>query len=112
MVCHRKFADQRQCASRAGSWLTLLLFLTSGSAQKLLRGFAEAFGALLAFPHRRVVAAAREQRVMRPALDNDAIVQHQDLVGIDDRGQSMSNDQCRAACGQLVQARLNLVLRV
>ncbi len=45
---------------------------------------------------------------MPSALDDRTILQHQDLVGIDHRGQSMRNHQRRVSAGYLLERRLDL----
>ena len=47
---------------------------------------------------------------MIAALDDVAVVEHQDLVGIDDRRQAMGDDQGGAVGGDLGEARLDLAL--
>src|SRR6516162_494752 len=67
-------------------------------------------GLLLAGPHRGVDAATRQQLAVLAALDDAAIVEHQDLVGLDDRRQPVRDDQGRAVGGDLGEARLDLAL--
>lgn len=49
---------------------------------ELLRRFAEAFGALLAVPHRGIGRTAGEQGCVCAAFDNDSVIEHEDLIGI------------------------------
>ena len=51
----------------------------------------------LLVPHGRIDAALRQQPVMGAALDDDALVEHQDLVGADHRRQAMRDDERGAA---------------
>src|SRR5580658_6497418 len=61
-----------------GRFLTLLRLVDVGAAQRFLRriGFA------LAAPQPRVYFTAREELVMRAAFGDDALVEHEDLVGV------------------------------
>ena len=59
---------------------------------------------------RRVVAAAPEQLVVRAALDDLAVVEHDDLVGVADRREAVRDRDRRAPVGELVERLLDLVL--
>ena len=54
---------------------------------------------LLQCPHRRERTALLEQDTMGAALDDPALVEDDDLVGIDDRGQAVRNHERRALGG-------------
>ena len=47
---------------------------------------------------------------MRAALDNDAVVEHDDLVGADHRRQAVRDDEGRAAAADPVEGVLDLLL--
>ena len=55
---------------------------------------------LLAGPHLGVGAAAGEQLVVAAVLDHPALLQHQDLVGVDHGREAMRDDQ-RGAAGEI-----------
>src|SRR5690348_9794803 len=59
---------------------------------------------------RRVEAAAREQLVMRPALDDLAVLEHDDHVGVADRRESVGDDERRASLEERAQGGLDLPL--
>src|SRR5260370_6812168 len=65
---------------------------------------------LLACPHRCVMAMPGQQVEMAAALDYLAAVEHQDLVGIDDGGEPVGDDEGGAVLRDLAQARLDLAL--
>src|SRR6266545_4311715 len=67
---------------------------------------------VVSVPHKflvklRVVAPAAEQFVVRPALHDFAVLQHENLVRVPHRGQSVSNYETGAALEQLLQRMLN-----
>ena len=49
---------------------------------------------------------------MVAALDDEAVVEDDDLVGMDDRRQAVGDDQRRAVGGDAVERRLDLALGV
>src|SRR5262249_23127623 len=65
------------------------------------RVFPRAILLLIQLP---VPAADRQQLAMRAALDDLAILQHQDLIGAFDRRQPVRDDERRAAAAQRTQA--------
>ena len=58
-------------------------------------------------PERRVSAAAPQKVRMAAAFDDAAGVQHQDLVGVDDRGEAMSDNEAGMAFGDFGQRPLD-----
>src|SRR3954447_1394053 len=75
-----------------------------------LQGLARLLRLALAVPHRRIDAAAGEQRCVRAALDDDALVEHDDLVGADHRREAVRDDERRAAAADAVERVLDLLL--
>src|SRR6516225_11521824 len=71
------------------------------------RGFALC-RLLLAGPHPGVHTATQQQLPMVAALDDPTVVEHEDLVGIDDRRQPVRDDQGGAVSRNFGEARLNL----
>src|SRR4051794_7926711 len=61
----------------------------SGSGELLARLLRLA----LPVPHAGVESNFEQQFVMRAALDDDAVVEHDDLVGADDGGEPVRNDE-------------------
>src|SRR5690606_3959891 len=62
---------------------------------------------LLQPPHRGVVAVGGQQRGVRAALDDAAMVQHQDLVRMHHGGEAVGDDQGGAAAGDAVELGLD-----
>src|SRR5262249_20783463 len=62
---------------------------------------------LLSGPHRGVDAAAQEQFPMATTLHDMAAVEHENLVGVDDRRQPVRDDERRTVGGELGEARLD-----
>src|SRR5205085_10766222 len=56
-------------------------------------------GLLLAGPHTRIDAAPQQQVRVVAALDDMPAVQHHDLIGIDDRRETVGDDERRSAGG-------------
>nr|GEU28155.1 hypothetical protein [Tanacetum cinerariifolium] len=56
-------------------------------------------------------AIGRQQRVVRAALHDAAMVEHQDLLGVGHRGQAVRDHQRRAAFRDFLQLRLDRLLR-
>ena len=79
---------------------------------RLRERLARLFHLLLLGPHCSVAALWRKQLRVRPALDNTARLEHKDLVGVDDRGEAMGNDDGGSPGRNFAQARLNLLLGV
>src|ERR1700691_218715 len=50
----------------------------------------------LAAPHRGIDSAPRQKLLMGPALGNNAVVEHQNLVGVDHGRKAMGSHNCRA----------------
>src|SRR5579883_1628200 len=65
---------------------------------------------LLPRPHGGIDAALRQERCVIAPLDNAAIVENEDLVGVDDGREAMGDDERGAVRGNLVEARLDLAL--
>src|SRR5689334_3822080 len=65
------------------------------------------FQAMLARVEIPVAAMLLEERFMRPALDNPATLNHQDLIGAADGRKPVSDHKRRAALHQVAQAFLN-----
>src|SRR5690348_4221271 len=67
--------------------------------QEILARVDEAIslGAVLLVVQLAIATAESEQFAMRPALDDDAIVEHKNLVGALDRRKPMRNDERRSA---------------
>src|SRR5229473_2816047 len=59
---------------------------------------------------RRVEAAFRQQLVVRALLDDPAVLQHDDQVGIPNRRQAVGDDEGRPAGEQELQRALDLAL--
>src|SRR5206468_9378124 len=64
----------------------------------------------LALPEFGVQSALVEQLLVRAALRDPALVQHDTLVGIDDGGQAVGDHVRRAALRSLVERLLELLL--
>src|SRR5581483_8237556 len=58
----------------------------------------------------RVEAADGQQLVVGALLDDASALQHDDLIGITDRGQAMGDDQARTALEQYLEGLLDLLL--
>ena len=54
-----------------------------------------------------VAALLLEQRHMRTHLDNPPMIEHDDLVGIDNRAQAVGDHETRASFHQAIQGVLN-----
>ena len=67
---------------------------------------------LLPLPHLRIQAIRRQQLLMRPALDDPAVIQHQDLLRIGHRRQAVRDHQRGAVLRNLLQLRLDRLLRL
>ena len=80
--------------------------LLAGERQFLARhlGFA------LAVPHAGIETVAGEQRMVSATLHDLAPIQHDDLVGADDGGKPMRDDQCGAIFRDPFERILNLLL--
>ena len=65
---------------------------------------------LLQPPHPRVDAVRGKQRGMRAPLDDAAVVEHEDLVGVDDRRQPVRDGQRRAVARDQPQLGLDRLL--
>ena len=61
----------------------------------------------LQVPQLRVQAVALQQCLVAAALDDAALVHHDDLVGVHDGGQPVRDDQRRAAFARCGPARLD-----
>ena len=72
-----------------------------------LQNLARRRGFLLLVPHRRILSAAREQFAVPAALDDLAMVEHQNLVGIDHGRQPMGDDERGAAAGTAGECALD-----
>ena len=64
----------------------------------------------LAAPHRGINSAPRQKLLMRAALGDDALVEHQNLVGVDHGRQAMGDHDRRASAGDALQRRLDVAL--
>lgn len=58
-------------------------------------------------PHRCIDFAVCQQFAVGATLDNLTVCHDQNLISIDNRGQSMRDDQCGAALAELFQIGLN-----
>src|SRR5262245_39772298 len=67
---------------------------------------------LLALPHGRILAGAGQQVAMPAALGDAAVLQHDDLVGVDHGGEAVGDDERRAVGRDLAQALLDFLLGV
>lgn len=67
-------------------------------------------GLELLVPHLSILATEAQQLCVRASLDDRALLEHDDLVGVDDGREAMRDDERRAALGDLVQGRLNAML--
>src|SRR4051794_29722915 len=66
--------------------------------------FAGGFGLALAVPHARVKSVARQEALMGAALDDLALIEHDDLVGADDRREPMRDHQRGAISGNPLES--------
>jgi len=57
-----------------------------------------------------VVAAARQQLVMRPLLHDAPVIQHKDAIRAFHRGEAMGDHDGGTACQRLIKSLLNLRL--
>src|SRR5262249_7361272 len=94
--------NQRWVAVRCA----LLLFPDSGKFLTRLFGFT------LTIPHAGIETGHGKQRVMRPALDDLALVKHDNLVNADDSGESMPNHQCGPVARHALKRILNFFFRM
>ena len=76
----------------------------------MAKGFARGIGGALTFPHRVVEAVQLHQLGMFTALGDDAILQHQNLIGADHGGQPVGDDQRRAVLRDIIERGLNFAL--
>src|SRR5579871_5498520 len=90
--------DRRRIAVGCGALVLLL------DERELL---ARRLGLALAVPHAGIEAAAQEELLMRSALDDDAVVEHQDLVGAHDGRKPMRDHQRGAVLRHLVERVLD-----
>ena len=60
-------------------------------------------GSLLRAPQRRVTIVMFQQRLMRPPLDDYAMIKHHDFVGVHNRRKAMCNNKCRVSSGNVLQ---------
>ncbi len=61
-------------------------------------------------PQPGVASVAGQQIFVRPLLDHASVIEHQDEIGVADRGETVGDDQVRAACEQRRQRFLHLPL--
>ena len=57
-----------------------------------------------------VATALRQERVMRTALHDLALLEHKNLIGTGDRAQAVRNHKCRPASAQTAQTFLDQLL--
>src|SRR5690606_7317829 len=69
-------------------------------------------GRALTVPHRGIQPVRGEQRLMRAALDDAAVIDHDNLVGIDDRREPVRDDERGAVARDSVESDLDLPLGV
>src|SRR5262249_15854190 len=84
----------------------LLLFPVSGKFLTRL------FGITLTIPHAGIETGHGKQRVMRPALDDLALVKHDNLVNADDSRESMRDHQCGPVARHALKRILNFFFRM
>jgi hypothetical protein len=53
------------------------------------------------------VAAAGQQLMIAALLDHAAVLEHEDLIGVDDGRQPVRDDQCPASGGQPPERRFD-----
>src|SRR5829696_1867529 len=75
-----------------------------------LERLARLLGLELAVPHGGEHAPAPEEFRVRAALDDDALVEHDDLVGADHRREAVRDDEGGAAAAHPVEGVLDLLL--
>src|ERR1700689_3958078 len=114
--------DPRSKTNRGHSWRQSLPMSRRGLRHEVVGGaeivltarlpqqFLRRVDLPLAAPHRGIDSAPRQKLLMGPALGNDALVEHQNLVGVDHRRQAMCNHDCRASAGDALERRLNIAL--
>src|SRR3984957_4888387 len=114
--------DPRSRTNRAHSWRQSppmsrrgLRQETVGGAQfvltaRLPQHFLRSVALPLAAPQRGINAAPLQKLLMRPTLGDNALVEHQNLVGVDHSREAMGDHDRRASAGDTLQRRLNLTL--
>src|SRR6187551_2796359 len=60
----------------------------------------------------RVLAAESKELVMRPALHDAAVIEHEDLVGVANRREPVRDRNRRAVLGEAVEGLLHRALRL
>src|SRR5437899_7869421 len=73
---------------------------------------ARGLGLALPVPHARIEAPPRQQLVMGTALDDGALIEHDDLIRTDDGGETVRDDERRAVLRDSIEGILNLFLGV
>ena len=71
--------------------------------------FARLFGLTLSVPHAGIKAVLGEQRIVGAALDDLAMVKHDDLVGADDGREPVRDHQRRAVAGNALERVLDFL---
>src|SRR5262249_33054962 len=66
----------------------------------------------LPLPHRGIDTALAQQIEMMAAFDDAPMIEHHDLIGIDDGGEAMRDHQRGDVARDLTQARLDLFFRM
>src|SRR6185312_4834543 len=74
--------------------------------------FARGFRLALPVPHAGIKAVLGQQRAVGAALDDCALVEHDDLVGGDDGRQPVGDNERGAALGDALQSILDVLLGV
>ena len=84
----------------------------SSSSADLGQDFARHLRLALPVPHAGIKAAAGEQLDMRAALDDHAVIEHQNLVSANDRRKPVSDDQRGTIARDPVELVLDIPLGV
>src|SRR5947199_4983632 len=95
------FFDRWRLAVRRGGFIA--------NHAKLL---ACSLGLALAVPQAGIEAVPRQQLMVRAALDDQALIEHDDLIGPDDSGETVRDDERRTILRDSIERVLDLFLRV
>src|SRR5215472_1854133 len=121
--------DMKRSFRGVGPWHVGLLVGLGGLRRRLLDGrriamgrvgflgdarqpLARFLGLALPVPHARIETAAREQRLVRAALDDRAVVEDQNLVGGHDGREPVRDDERGAVLGDAIERVLDVLLGV
>src|SRR5271167_2568530 len=107
--------DRRPNESRAHSWRQTPRMSRRGLGSEAVGGaeivlppgapqqFLRRVDLPLAAPHRRIDSAPRQELLMRAALGDDALVEHQDFVGVDHGRKAVRDYDRRASARDALQ---------